>query len=282
MKFDSIAGSESGDSALRNRARRIIKDLGEGEHPLLQRWMAHYIAELMERAQDPAMSQSDRDGVTQQCAAVIAEISRIEASRDRTQLGYALYQFERFGAPESESLGEPQLGLALLEPGCVQAWSGKDRILALFRSAELQQEIIRLLINSSILDETHAGNVSGPSEAEHEAYEREARRVQRRVASAFPLAMKIKVSNYREIARFAPKALESVLALQGELLRPNAPGAKERPKGGAGNKNGHGQRLRPVEQRAANFTTTRDQKKPEKKIGKRSNPAKGRAKRRRG
>lgn len=280
MKLDSIARSKSTDPALRNRARRIVKDLGEGEHPLLQRWMAHYIAELMQRAQDPALSQFDRDRVTQQCAAVIAELSRIESLRERTQLGYALYQFERFAAPKSESLGEPKLRLPLLEPTCVQAWSGADRIVALFRSAELEQEIIRLLITSSILDETLAGTSNGSREPEHEAYTREALRAQRRIASAFPLAVKIEVSNHRQMARFAQKALETVLALQAELLRPSAARARGQPKEVATRKKRQVKRKKRAEQPTANVATLRDQKKLKKKSGKRSNAAKSGKKRR--
>lgn len=150
------------DASLRERARKIIAKLeatsARREATTLEAWMAHYIAELMHRAEDPAAAASERATAARECADVVHELWQLQVTREQARLGYAIYQDRWREAPNTSS------GLAgvFRRPSSVANWSALERLVALFALAQLDEELIRALYLATL--RRQAGNAEQRSQ----------------------------------------------------------------------------------------------------------------------
>jgi hypothetical protein len=241
----SDGAAEQRDTRLREQARQIVREFGEREASVLHQWMAHYVAELMDRIEDPAFSPAERTAAQRECAQVIDRIWRLNRAREATQLGYAIYQHEHFGRPRRVPDLAPQVAAALTEPSAAANWSGLDRLLSIFALAEVEQDVIRLLINGYLLD-SHTSLEENPGETveeegpdsqqedalvevdeseedeestpDPESYKRQAREAQAALAPLLPVVTSIEIDNYRAVAGFANDALLKIHRLKSVVL----------------------------------------------------------------
>jgi len=234
------------DALLRERARQIISELGTAEASVLQQWMAHYLSELMQRADDPTLSALERAAAHEECVRLIARMWQLELARERTRLGFALCQPAWFTARRSRKEPSLDLASALADSAVVLEWPAPDRLLALFLLAELEQEIVRFLFHVSLvasgtkLDEAltqRAGaedatnlkdgddatlgsraDEEDDSEGSPEAFKREAQRARTVLAAAFPQVGDLDLADYPGASQFATQGLLKVLGLKAVLL----------------------------------------------------------------
>lgn len=161
------------DTSLRERAREIIAKLEvaspRSEATTLEAWMAHYIAELMYRAEDPAAAASERATAARECADVVRELWQLQLTREQAHLGYAIYQDRWRAVPNTSSA----LADAFRQPSSVSTLSVWERLIALFTLAQVDEELIRALYLASLRLAPGTGPRKEPTSDVDEAGQRE-------------------------------------------------------------------------------------------------------------
>jgi hypothetical protein len=152
------------DASLRERARQIIAELeatsARDEVTTLEAWMAHYIAELIHRAEDASATPGERTAAARDCADSVLQLSQLRFAREQAQLGYLIYQ-DRWR--ETRRTGRA-LVAALRDPSSVRGWSFGERLRALFELARADEELIRALYFAGALRQRATVNPSRNSQ----------------------------------------------------------------------------------------------------------------------
>lgn len=156
------------DASLRERARQIITELeatsARNEVTTLEAWMAHYIAELMHRADDAAAALGERAAAARDCAEVVLQLWELRVAREQATLGYSLCR----DSGREERGDDSHLVAALDNPTSVRTWSAWDRLGALYSLAGAEQEATRALYLATLRREDHNANADSTRESARE------------------------------------------------------------------------------------------------------------------
>jgi hypothetical protein len=222
------------DTALRLRARQIISDLEttpDRQATTLEEWMAHYVAELMHRTTNAALSRQERTQAERDCADVVLRLEELRLARDQAQVGYWIYSSERHSQAPAP---EPALREALGDPIRVRSWPIWRRLVATFELAAVEQELVRVVVLQTLLNQVDGGRTkrgkpkssrSGDSRHEEGARERfsdpttlraHLKRAVTAAATLFPEIADAKTARARSEHLVA--ALQQGLLLRSELL----------------------------------------------------------------
>jgi len=190
------------DASLRGRARAIIAGLEakspRSEATTLEVWMAHYIAELMYRAQDPTAAASERASSARECADVVRELWQLQLMRELSHLGHSLYQDQWRAVSKTDSA----LADAIRRPRSVSNWPDWKRLTGLLTLAQVDEDLIRALYLGSLRRATATGRSRALASNVDEAGHR--RSQEQRMGADLPDPKTIQVSFDRSIKAVGP------------------------------------------------------------------------------
>ncbi|MGH7388542.1 MAG: hypothetical protein ACREM3_03685 [Candidatus Rokuibacteriota bacterium] len=209
------------DATIRERAREIIAKLEtvspRNEATTLEAWMAHYIAELLYRAEDRQAEADTRAAAACECSEVVRDLWRLELARDQARVGHSIYQDRWRDVPTVPS----SIVDALRRPSSVRSWSTWDRLLGVFTLAQVDEELIRALYLASVRLKPPAAAGSqeqGQDHARPEDVQAGLDRAIAALATVFPEIPKTKLSDIRRLNTVIGSALERTLNLRAQLL----------------------------------------------------------------
>jgi hypothetical protein len=166
------------------KGQQIIEHLGSSRQDILSKWMAHYVAELMQRAESPGMDERETRAVAAQCADLILKLweSKIQEEIVDIRRGVRNW-FIRISGQNDQRYEE--LRDALANPEKVEGSISGETGVTLRTLSELENWLLELLWISEALNDPET-TASDESVQRFVQVEVETNRIQDRVAEVFP------------------------------------------------------------------------------------------------
>lgn len=201
---------------LEERGQQLVSELDLQNKDITQKWMAHYIAELMHRA-ERTDSAEERLQAADRCADIIMHLWERRAEDARRYVRSQVYSsFEALY--EKRELADI-LGAALEAPteqAYPRSWSA--RALILWHLLNVERDLLRLLIIADAI--AHMEKGEAVDEAVTEFIEREERlsTIRRHLDDVFSGTLDLDVRDRRSVVRRVKLALQSIQAVREQLI----------------------------------------------------------------
>jgi len=199
---------------LAKKGRQIVEELGAEDQRLLKKWMAHYVAELMQRSEsgndEEAQSAADR------CAELIVKLWEMKLKEQELRLGWKLHHWLGRTDEEGEGYYE-RLKHALACPEKVKTTEPANVGVTLWSLSELEKSVIEFLWVSEALN-------APDSEVLDEALQRLAQSdsmtqmIRQQVAEFFPAFADLSLSDRDGVLEQVTTALRTVDQVRHVLL----------------------------------------------------------------
>lgn len=199
--------SESHDELLVQRGREIVSSLGSGTSQL-DRWMAHYVAELLDRYEREGSDPSSE--VAQRCSDVIARLWQIRIRRQVARVQYDLAQWGKRVERDLErweQLGQairdegPTDSEVLTESDAVRLWDLAEMEMLIAEAWQLAHSLQKADPEARSEVETLLGDPKWRVDG-----------VKKALSAAFPSFEKVDFSNVEAVNAAAVAALNAIQA----------------------------------------------------------------------
>lgn len=201
---------------LKERGRQLVAELNLQHRDTTQKWMAHYIAELMHRAED-ADSAEGRLQAADRCADIIMRLWEHRAEDARRYVRSQVYSsFE--AVYEKRELAD--ILRAALEAPTEQAhprnWSA--RALILWHLLDVERDLLRLLSIADTIAHMEKGEAVDEAVTEFIEREEQLSIIRRHLDDVFPGTVDLDIRNRRSVVRRVKLALQSIQAVREQLI----------------------------------------------------------------
>jgi len=201
---------------LKDRGRQLVDELSLQRDATMQQWMAHYIAELMHRAEN-ADSDTERLRASDKCADIIVHLWERRAEDARRYVRSQVYSsFENLYQKREYA---DILRLALENPmDQVYPRDWDTRAMILWHLRDFERDLLFLLVSASAFDGIERGEAI--DEAVKIFIEREDRlaTIRHHLSDVFPGVEKLDLRNRRSVLRYVRSALRSIQDVRERLI----------------------------------------------------------------
>lgn len=195
------------------KGKQIIEELGGENESLLRKWMAHYLAELMKKAQ--SANEEEARTASEQCSKIILELWAQKIDKEVTQLKY---RFKRLiNSSSDDEIDYDNLRAALSAPETIiKAGQMNQDAIAILRSlSKLEYQLLHLLaISEAINTETEVADESIERFTEIET---DAKDIIQDISLAFPAFAELELTDLMAARQQIGSALLSIYRLR-EML----------------------------------------------------------------
>jgi len=202
QKVSNLRGSLQG--------KQLVKELGGEREPFLRKWMAHYLAELMERTE--SANEQEAQTAKDKCAKIITKLWEQGIERDVTQLRNKLW---RLIPISSDDIDYNSLRNALANPEQVKKLD-ESTIEIYFSLADVEDWLVRILAISHVIS-------TPEEEIEDESVNRlmqqeNGKQMVKRIAKLFPAFAELEITDLVAVDQQVSVALRAIYQLRLILL----------------------------------------------------------------
>jgi len=192
------------------KGKQLVKELGGEREPFLRKWMAHYLAELMERTE--SANEQEAQTAKDKCAKIITKLWEQGIERDVTQLRNKLW---RLIPISSDDIDYNSLRNALANPEQVKKLD-ESTIEIYFSLADVEDWLVRILAISHVIS-------TPEEEIEDESVNRlmqqeNGKQMVKRIAKLFPAFAELEITDLVAVDQQVSVALRAIYQLRLILL----------------------------------------------------------------
>lgn len=134
---------------LKQLGQQIVTELKIDHNSITQKWMAHYIAELITKTEDS--NEEDKVEDEKYCSQLILQLWDSMNQRKQSEIKYKFGKALDAGYEKRHNVSEIQN--ILHNPDTIDALTGEEKLIILFVLDDIEQDLIRLRIFGNVLAE---------------------------------------------------------------------------------------------------------------------------------
>lgn len=208
------------------KGQQLIEELSSDRQDILSRWMAHYVAELMEKAEPGDLDETETRAALTRCADLILRLWEIKVQEEinRAKNRFNYWFTRASGARYSPLIDDDEdkrhyenLRRALAAPESIRDELGAEAGVIFWSLSDVERWIIELLWISEALNTPEA-------DVSHDAVQRllkdelEAGAIRSRVARVFPAFADLSLEDLAVTRKQITEALKSIHQLRTAFL----------------------------------------------------------------
>lgn len=199
---------------LASKGKLLIQELGE-EAELSKKWMAYYIAELMDRAESG--DEETRRQASDLCADLIIKLWKIRLKSKIIEVERKLQSRSRNRMRDDTDERYEKLKDALANPENIEWPTDVNLPLNMNTLRDIESDVIRLLLVAEAIGKP-AEYVLDEIARDFNESDAEALKIQRRLAKVFPAFDSLPLTDLEEVRKNAIDALHRIEELRCSLL----------------------------------------------------------------
>lgn len=201
---------------LKDRGHQLVQELDLEPHDSTEKWMAHYIVELMERAQN-ASSTEERSQAADRCAQIIMRLWERRAEKTVQYVRSRVYSSFEAIYERKELADTLQVILeAPTEQTYPRDW--ETRSILLWHLTDVERDLLRLLIIANTIDAMDDDGAVDDAIKEFIEEEERTSTIRRHLEDVFPGMRGLDLRNRRSVVRRVRSAFQSIHTARERLI----------------------------------------------------------------
>lgn len=193
------------------KGNKLVKELGGENESVLRKWMAHYLAELLEKAE--LDEGRDAQAAGEKCTELIIELWNQDIERQVTQIE-SKYWYLRTSA--ADNVDYEQLQQVLLHPNQIRQRSVDANLSTLKALTQVEDQLFTLLTASEANART--GSEVSEESTDRFAHDFEEKRAKQEVSKLFPILAELALADLASARQQIAIALHCVYRLRELIL----------------------------------------------------------------